>query len=159
MGIRGHSGSVLLEPQHVSVTSEIHIQRDGAVLHERRFRTVVKPLVNLRVPVGERKAGRPAMIGSREIHYLVLDIGVAGKPAIVDAVPVLVQSDEHIHRPLELGHLVVGYMTGGGGVVARIGPDARLLPHVAIHRDAPRTGHRYPSDFESGYIPRAFEDR
>src|ERR1039458_8507909 len=94
MGVRRYSGSVLLEPQHVFVASEIHIQRDGTVLHEQRLRSVVKPLVNLRVPVGERKAGRPAMIGSRKIHYLVLDIGVAGKPAIVDAVPVF-RSEEH----------------------------------------------------------------
>src|ERR1039457_6564544 len=99
------------------------------------------------------------MIGSRKIHYLVLDIGVTGKPAIVDAVPVLVQSDEHIHRPLELGHLVVGYITGGGGVVTWFGPDARLPPHVAIHRNAARAGLRCPSDCERGCIPRTFEDR
>src|ERR1035438_5721831 len=93
------------------------------------------------------------MIGSREIHYLVLDIGIAGKPAIVDAVSVLIQSDEHIHRPLELGHFVEGNMTGGGGVVARIGPDAGLLPHVSNHHGAPRTGHRSPQmPVESGHF-------
>ena len=81
--VRGHSGGVLGDPEHIFVTEEVHIQRQVLAWLKHGHGAGVEPLVDLRVPIGEREAAGIAVIGSRIIHKLIQHIRVGRIPAIV----------------------------------------------------------------------------
>src|SRR5438874_2131696 len=102
----------------------------------------IKPLVNFSMAVGERESARAIVVARRIVCD---DRGgsavphIDGKPAVVDAVFVLVDEDKCHCRPrgnevTKLLHYSVFNLTGPSPILN--------VPHPAVHREAACAGMR-----------------